>query len=115
MIRSIDKWEQCANLNLHINRYQQVELVIYIEKRLTFLPLMMVIRALCNWNDLEIFLEFIQTMRNEQTYISAIKRMLNDTTNTAHVKNQNDALNFIGKKYVFGHSITSENGRLRGG
>ena len=98
MIRSIDKFEQCANLNLHINRYQQVEMVIYIEKRLTFLPLMMVIRALCNFNDVEIFLEFVQTMRNEPSYITAIKRMLNETTNTHHVRNQNDALNFIGKK-----------------
>ena len=32
MIRSINKFEQGANLNLHINRYNEFELVLYINK-----------------------------------------------------------------------------------
>ena len=92
MIRCIDQWEQCANLNLHINKYEELETVFYINKRMVHLPLMIVIRALCEWNDLEIYNEFVQTMREEQNFVAAVKAMLNDVTNSHRMRNKNDAL-----------------------
>ena len=104
MIRSINKWEQCANLNLHINKDDEIETVFYVNKRLIHLPLLILVRALCDWNDLEIFNEFMQTMTDEKNYISALKRMLSDVTNRNQMRNQNDALKFIGENFrVLGH------------
>jgi len=93
MIRSINKWEQCANLNLHINKDDEIETVFYVNKRLIHLPLLILVRALCDWNDLEIFNEFMQTMTDEKNYISALKRMLSDVTNRNQMRNQNDERN----------------------
>ena len=76
-----------------------MEIVLYIDKRLVHLPLMIVIRALCNWNDLEIFNEFMQTMKDEKNYYSAIKRMLDELTNV-HLKRK-----LLKQKYRFGNSV----------
>ena len=73
MIRCIDQRERCANLKVHINKYEEFETVFYINKRMVHLPMMIVIRALCAWNDLEIYNEFAQTMREEENYIVAVK------------------------------------------
>ena len=99
MIRCIDQWERCANVNVHINKYEELETVFYINKRLVHLPLMIVIRGLCALNDLEVYNEFAQTMREEENYIAAVKMMLNDLTNTHKMRNQNDALKYIGAQF----------------
>ena len=55
--------------------------------------------ALCPWSDFEIYREFCQTMEDETNFIDAIKRMLNETTNSHNLRKQQDALEFIGSNF----------------
>ena len=103
LIRCIDKYERTSNLNLHINKFDELELVFYIRKQMFHLPLMTIVRALCSWSDLEIFREFAQTMDDEPNYEAAVKRMLNETTNTFKQQSQQDALAYLGAHFRLLH------------
>jgi len=99
MIRCIDNFERTSNVNLHINKFDEMELVFYVRKQMFHVPLMTVIRALCPWTDYEIYREFVQTMDDEPNYEAAVKRMLNEATNQFHFHTQQNALEYLGTNF----------------
>ena len=44
-LRSIDKWERTFNINLHITKFNEMEIVLYVKKQMFHIPLMTVIRG----------------------------------------------------------------------
>ena len=48
MVRSIDKYERTSNINLHIDRFDEQEIVFYVRKQMFHVPLMTVVRAICH-------------------------------------------------------------------
>ena len=99
MLRCIDRFERTSNVNLHINKFDEMEVVFYVRKQMFHLPLMTIVRAMCTWTDFEIYREFAQTMDEEPNYCSAIKRMLNEETNAFKHTSQKEALQFIGSRF----------------
>ena len=99
MIRCMDKWERTSNMNLHITKTNEMEVVFYIQKQLFHVPLMTIVRALTNWTDFEIYREFMQTMSDEPNYDSAVKRMLKRLVNTDNLLERNEAIKYLGQSF----------------
>lgn len=92
MIRCMDNWERTSNMNVHVTKTNEMEVVFYIQKQLFHVPMMTVVRALTSWTDLEIYREFMQTMSDEPNYDSAVKRMLKKLVNADNMVKRNDAV-----------------------
>lgn len=98
MYRSVTNALKSVNLTLHYLKNGTIELCIFLNKEVFFLPLMMILKCLVDKPDIEIYNEMIKTKEDDPRFLGSIQTMLRQVQGYK-LTTQKDFLNFLGEKF----------------